>query len=146
MEQAATQMIQTVTQLQNGIIPVSTLYIGLNALIMLVLAILVVKARVQTKTEIGDGGNPDMIKAIRAHANNVEFVPVSLLVIAAVEMAAAPLWFVHVLGASLTLARVVHAIGLHQTTGPSAGRLIGTITNNTVLLAGGIACVYYGLN
>ncbi|MEQ1890684.1 MAG: MAPEG family protein, partial [Alphaproteobacteria bacterium] len=74
MEQAAEQMAHMVAQLSNGVIPISTLYIGLNALIMLILALLVVRGRLQTSIEIGDGGNEDMIKATRAHGNNVEYV------------------------------------------------------------------------
>ena len=139
-------MAQTVAQLSNGIIPLSTLYIGLNALITLILAGLVVRARVRTKTNIGDGGNEDMIKATRAHGNNVEYVPITLLVIMAVEIAAAPGWFVHTLGAGLTIARAAHAVGMHMTTGESPGRFAGSVLGWLVLLAGSVACIYYGLN
>lgn len=146
MDGIVTNAENIISQINNGIIPVSIFYIGLNALITLILAILVVKARVQTKTIIGDGGDEIMIRAMRAHGNNVEYVPLSLIVIAAVEMSAGPVWFIHVLGAGLTIARVAHAAGMHQTTGSSLGRLVGTITNNTVLLAGSLACIYYGLS
>lgn len=146
MEEVATQMAQTVAQLSNGIIPVSTLYIGLNALLNLALAILVVRARVTTKTEIGDGGNEEMVKAQRAHGNNVEYVPITLLVLIAVEMAAAPVWLIHALGAGLTISRAAHAFGISRSTGRSPGRFVGTMLGWVVLLVGGVACIYYGLN
>jgi uncharacterized membrane protein YecN with MAPEG domain len=38
-------------------------YMALTALVMLVLGILVTRARVATQTEIGDGGNPAMATA-----------------------------------------------------------------------------------
>ena len=56
MDGIVTNAENIISQINNGIIPVSIFYIGLNALITLILAILVVKARVQTKTIIGDGG------------------------------------------------------------------------------------------
>ncbi len=146
MEEAANQIAHTMAQISNGILPISTLYIGLNALITLILAILVVRARVQTKTEIGDGGHPELIKATRAHGNNVEYVPITLLVIAAIEMAAAPGWFVHTLGAGLTVARLLHAQGVHSSLGRSFGRFVGTIIGWVVLLTGALASIYYGLD
>jgi uncharacterized membrane protein YecN with MAPEG domain len=54
-------------------------YAALNALIMLVLGILVVRARVVTQTDIGDGGKPAMAGPLRAHGNNSEWVPMALL-------------------------------------------------------------------
>ncbi len=146
MEQVATQMVQTVAQLSNGIIPISTLYIGLNALITLILAILVVRARIQTGVEFGDGGKEELIKAQRAHGNNVEYVPITLLVLIAVELAAAPVWFIHALGAGLTIARAAHGIGMHMSTGRSAGRAVGASLTWLVLLVGSLASIYYGLN
>ncbi|MDO9459287.1 MAG: MAPEG family protein [Alphaproteobacteria bacterium] len=146
MEEVAAQITETVAQLSSGIIPISTLYIGLNALLNLILAILVVRVRVKTETQIGDGGNEDMIKAMRAHGNNVEYVPITLLVLIAVEMAAAPVWLVHALGAGLTVARAGHAFGISSSTGRSVGRFAGTMLGWIVLLVGSVACIYYGLN
>lgn len=145
MDGLVTNIENAVAQMSHGIIPISTLYIGLNALIALILAILVVRARMQTQTAIGDGGNAAMIQAIRAHANNVEYVPITLIVIAAVEIAMSPTWFVHTLGVALTAARLSHAVGLYQSTGTTIGRFLGTITTYMVLLAGSIACIYYGI-
>jgi len=146
MEQVATQMAQTMAQMSNGIIPVSTLYIGLNGLIMLILAILVVRARVQTGVEVGDGGREELIKATRAHGNNVEYVPIGLLLLIAVEIASAPVWLVHALGAGLTISRLAHGIGMHSSTGRSAGRAVGASLGWLVQLVGSAACIYYGMN
>lgn len=146
MEQAATQMAQTMAQLSNGIIPISTLYIGLNGLIMFILSVLVVRARVQTGVEVGDGGREELIKATRAHGNNVEYVPISLLLLIAVEIAVAPVWMVHALGAGLTIARIAHGIGMHTSTGRSPGRAVGASLSWLVLLAGSLVAIYYGLD
>ena len=53
------------------------IYAALNGLIMLVLGILVVRARIATQTLIGDGGKPEMAGPLRAHGNNSEWTPMA---------------------------------------------------------------------
>jgi uncharacterized membrane protein YecN with MAPEG domain len=103
-------------------------YAALNALIVLVLSMRVVRARVRTHTAIGDGGNPAMAAPLRAHANSTEYVPMALLLLWAL---ASPLgrsiWLIHGMGITLTIGRLLHAIGLSRTTGPSPLRFAGMI-------------------
>jgi len=103
-------------------------YTALNALIMLVLSILVVRARVVTQTEIGDGGKPAMAGPLRAHANNAEYVPMALLLMwALVTPLGASIWLIHGVGLPLTIGRLLHAIGLTNSTGTSTLRFLGMI-------------------
>jgi uncharacterized membrane protein YecN with MAPEG domain len=101
-------------------------YAALNALIMLVLSVLVVRARVKTQTPLGDGGIPKMAGVLRAHANNAEYVPMALILLWAL---ASPLgrsiWLVHGMGVPLTIGRVLHATALTRSTGPSTLRVLG---------------------
>jgi hypothetical protein len=101
-------------------------YAALNALIMLVLSVLVVRARVKTQTPIGDGGIAKMAGVLRAHANNAEYVPMALILLWAL---ASPLgrsiWLVHGMGIPLTIGRVLHATALTRSTGPSTLRVLG---------------------
>jgi uncharacterized membrane protein YecN with MAPEG domain len=119
------------------------IYAALNALIMLVLSILVVRARLNTKTPIGDGGKPEMAGPLRAHANNSEYVPMALILMWAL---ASPLggtvWMIHGVGAPLTIGRILHAIGLTQSTGPSNLRVIGTALTWVAYIVG-IASIFY---
>ncbi len=119
------------------------MYTVLNALLMLVLSMLVVRARVRTGTAIGDGGKPEMAAPLRAHANNAEYVPVALLLMWTL---ASPLggstWMIHGIGAPLTLGRILHAIGLSRSTGPSTLRLIG-MTLTWIAYVVGIASIVY---
>ena len=112
-------------------------YAALNALIMLVLSMRVVGARVRTATLIGDGGKPEMAAPLRAHANNAEYVPMALLLMWAL---ASPLgrsiWLIHGMGIALTLGRVLHAIGLSRSTGPSSLRLAGMALTWIAFVAG----------
>ncbi|HTK80625.1 MAG TPA: MAPEG family protein [Rhizomicrobium sp.] len=104
-------------------------YTALNALIMLILGMLVTRARVRTQTDIGDGGKPEMAGPLRAHANNAEYVPTAILLMWALTMPifGASIWVIHGIGASLTIGRILHAIGLSRSVGPSALRFIGMI-------------------
>ena len=102
-------------------------YAAINALVMLILGVLVVRARVKTQTDIGDGGKPEMAGPLRAHGNNSEWTPVALLMIWALCPLGGSIWLIHGVGIPLTLGRIAHGIGLSQNTGPSPLRFIGIL-------------------
>jgi uncharacterized membrane protein YecN with MAPEG domain len=112
-------------------------YAAVNGLIMLVLSMRVVRARFKTNTAIGDGGKPEMAAPLRAHANNAEYVPVALILLWAL---ASPLgrsiWLIHGMGVTLTLGRILHAIGLSRSIGPSQLRLLGMALTWIALVVG----------
>lgn len=122
--------------------PMLALYAATNALIMLVLGILVVRARVKTHTEIGDGGNPAMMAAVRAHANNAEYVPVALLLMLILIPLRANAYVIHAVGATLTLGRLLHAVGLSRNVGTSMPRLLGMLLTWTSYLIAIIAMLW----
>ena len=102
-------------------------YAVLNALLMLILGMLVVRARVKTRTEIGDGGNPDMVGPLRAHANNTEYVPMAIVLLLVMYSLGSNVIVIHAVGATLTLGRLLHAFGLSRNVGTSAPRFLGMI-------------------
>jgi uncharacterized protein len=125
-------------------VAVVTFYAGLNALIALVLAILVVRQRGKTKTNLGTGGHPAMERAIRAHGNFIEYVPLILLLMLLLELGGlAPLW-IHLMGIALTLGRVLHAWGLSTSPGESFGRAVGIGLTWLVLLVALTLCIIRG--
>lgn len=103
------------------------LYAAVNGLIMLVLGILVVRARVKTQTLIGDGGKPEMAGPLRAHGNNTEWTPMGIVMMLVVLNLGGAWWVLHLVGAPLTIGRILHGIGLSQTTGTSTMRFAGMI-------------------
>mgnify|MGYP001159347432 CR=1 FL=1 len=120
---------------------VVALYAGVNILILLVLAVLVMMGRRKHKIVLGDGANEDFNRAVRAHANAAEYIPAGLigLVLLALLDPAVPLWLLHVAGLSLTAGRIFHGIGLH--TGMlNAGRMLGMVLTwlSLLLIAGGL--------
>ncbi len=117
-------------------------YVAVNALIMLVLSVLVSRARVATQTMIGDGGGlPQMTGPLRAHANNTEYVPMALLLMWAMvsplgAFGGGSIWLVHGVGLPLTVGRILHGIGLHTSTGPTMLRFIGIILTWIAFIVG----------
>lgn len=125
---------------------IAALYAGVNILILLALAYVVVAGRQRHNIVLGDGGNEAVGRAIRAHANAAEYIPAALvgIVLLALLEPAAPLWLLHASGVSLTLGRILHGVGLN-TAALNVGRRagIGLTWLAYLLIAGGL--VYAGL-
>jgi uncharacterized membrane protein YecN with MAPEG domain len=120
-------------------------YAALNALIMLILGMLVTRARVKTQTDIGDAGKAEMAGPLRAHANNTEYVPMALLLMWALTLPTfgASIWIMHGIGAPLTIGRILHAIGLSRSTGPSVLRFIGMVLTWIAYVVGIVALFWF---
>jgi uncharacterized membrane protein YecN with MAPEG domain len=114
----------------------SSLYIGLAALVLVALSVRVIRLRYRYRTEIGDGGHAELARAIRAHANFIEYVPLALLVILMADLAGHAKWTVHVMGIALIVGRVAHAVGFTARQGPNLGRNLGMTLTLLVLIAG----------
>jgi uncharacterized membrane protein YecN with MAPEG domain len=105
---------------------ITGIYVALATLLVLILAARVSAGRHGKKIGLGDGGDHDMNKRIRAHANALENLPLALLLLLMLELnQTQPLWL-HVFGCVLLLARVLHAVGLSRSSRTSFGRLVGT--------------------
>lgn len=104
----------------------AALYAGVNILILLVLAVLVIAGRQRHKIVLGDGGNAEFNRAVRAHANAAEYIPAALvgLVTLALFDPATPVWLVNAAGLSLTAGRLLHAFGLYASP-LNIGRVLG---------------------
>ena len=118
------------------------LYAAANAFLLLLLAILTTRARRATGTSLGDGGHTRMIQASRAHGNAAEYIPIGLILLWALVSVGAPTWLLHVQGATLTLGRVLHALGLHASAGVSIGRFLGILTTWVSLLIGIVGAIF----
>lgn len=119
-------------------------------LILLVLAIRCVGARTrQQKAERGGedsaGAEAALVHRMRVMANFIEYTPFLLVLLAALETTALPLWMVHSLAAGLVLGRALHAWGYSRSTEESFGRMTGTLLTWAVLLAGSVLGLYAAL-
>lgn len=125
---------------------IAAIYIGINILILVVLAALAIRARFTHKIVLGDGGLDPMQRAVRAHGNAAETIPaglVGLLTLALLD-AATPLWLLHLSGACLTLGRISHGIGLHLGA-RNLGRMLGMLLTFIALISIALGVIYAGL-
>ena len=106
---------------------------GLLGLLFAALSAQVVMGRMSGQVMLGSGeaaGEPSsLFVAVRSHANFIEYVPLCLLLIGALEMRVGATVLVKVLAAVLVLARIAHPIGMSR---PSpnpfrAGGFVGTM-------------------
>ena len=109
------------------------LWAALLALLYLYLAAQVIRARYRTRTALGSGGDPGLERAIRAHANFAEYVPLCLVLLLLAELQGAWPWLVHLLGAGLLAGRAVHAWGIASTDEVLSRRRAGMVATFTVL-------------
>lgn len=105
---------------------VSPYYVAFNGLLVLLLAFLVVRQRMKQRVAFGDGGAEPLALAIRVHANAVEYVPIALILLVVLELAGGSETWIHILGATLSVSRVLHAVGFGRSKGTSVGRFLGT--------------------
>jgi len=115
-------------------LPLSGLYAGLSGIIVMVLAVMVSMQRHKQKIDFGDAGNEPLLRAIRAHGNAVENIPICLILLALFELNASQNWAVHMFGAGLVAGRVLHGWGLSRSSGSSMGRMFGISLTWLVLL------------
>lgn len=93
-------------------VPVTLLYGGLNALLITILGVLVSKARAANDVGVETPVPKEMIRTVRAHGNAVEWVPLGLVLLLAIELSGAGTRFtLHLAGGTLLLARLLHAVG-----------------------------------
>ena len=131
--------------IDNSALAAVALYAGLNALILGWLAAHVGRMRGKLKIFMGDGGNPRMVRAMRAQANFVEYVPMALILLLLMALMGAPALAIHALGAALVLGRVLHALHFTAEDAPAWQRGAGAGLTILVLLSGGLGAVGHAI-
>jgi uncharacterized membrane protein YecN with MAPEG domain len=94
-------------------VPVTLLYGGLLTLLVGGLAFNVSRMRLQRKVSVGATLDPQLNRAVRAHGNAAEYVPLQLLLLLLAELAGTSSGWLHALGGSIVLARCLHAGGMY---------------------------------
>jgi uncharacterized membrane protein YecN with MAPEG domain len=115
-------------------LPATALYAALLGLLFTMLTLLVARARMRSRVNFGTGEDRLLERAVRAHGNFAEFVPLVLLSIGLAEGLGLAAWAVHALGATLLLARIGHAIGISREPDVTALRSLGAGLTLAVLL------------
>lgn len=123
----------------------TALFAGPLGLLYLALTWRVIGFRRSLRIGIGDGGNQDLKRAIRVHANASETIPMGLLLMALNEAGGAPTWVVMTLGCMLLVGRMLHALGLSRHAGTSPGRFVGMVLTLSVISLGSLSVLATGL-
>ena len=110
-------------------------YAALLALIFVLLSVRTLRLRKQLRIGIGDGGNPQLLRAMRVHSNFAEYVPLSLVLLLLVEGQGAPALLVHGLCLGLLVGRAAHAFGVSQPKEDFRFRVLGMVLTFAVLTA-----------
>jgi uncharacterized membrane protein YecN with MAPEG domain len=121
------------------------IYAGLFSLMFLYLAWPITVQRKRKKIGLGDGGDAELQRAIRVHANFVEYVPLTLLMLLLAELQKAPPPLIHGFGIALILSRILHAVGLTHSGGYSLGRFYGTLGTWLVMIGLAVHLIWIGL-
>lgn len=108
-------------------------YAAVLALLFIILSVRTIKSRREHKVAIGDGGEKSILRASRVHANFSEYVPLTLLLIAMLEIQSYSDWIIHGLCIALLAARIAHAYGVSQTNENFKFRIFGTATTINII-------------
>jgi uncharacterized membrane protein YecN with MAPEG domain len=123
--------------------PVFFVCAGLLGLLAVSLTVSVGRMRTAKKIYLGDGGDPELLAAIRAHGNFMEFVPLCLVLIYMVSDFYG-FWTVAIMSLALLLARVLHAGGMLGFV--PLGRPIGATVTTLVLAVASALIIVSGIN
>lgn len=118
-------------------IPVTLFTAGILGILCVVLSVLVSAARARTGVMAGDGaGVPaqqPLFLAVRAQGNFIEYVPLALILLGAIEVSGASRITCEVFAGLLIIARFAHAAGMHRPA-PNPLRAGGAMLTWIVLL------------
>jgi len=124
---------------------ITVLYAGLLGLLHLALTMRVIRGRQTLSVSLGHGGDAELERRIRGHANFVEYVPLVLVLMLALEGTGAASGLIHGIGIILVIARALHGFALAYTESWVPGRFYGTLLTLIVLAIASLAAVYQGV-
>ena len=120
---------------------VASVYIAINILILVWLAVRVVSRRRSGKISLGDGGSDDLAVAIRVHGNATEYIPAMMVGLLVLTFLESPVWSLHALGLTFTLGRLMHVVGMGS--GPIIFRQLGVMLTWLSMVIVSLAILYF---
>jgi hypothetical protein len=117
-------------------LPITSFYAALLAGLLVWLSIRVIGERRRARIAVGTGEDQGLLRASRAQANFVEYVPMALILVALLEAAGTGPFLLHALGVALLGGRVVHGLGIVRQPEDFRLRQIGMSLTFGVLIAG----------
>lgn len=113
-------------------------------LLLVYLSYGVSKERLRSKTDLGDGGDPALLRAIRAQGNLIEYAPMGLILIGLLETAQVQRELVMALAITFVVGRYMHGLMLGKIEGKNRYRFWGTVLTWLTLIIGAIVGLMKG--
>lgn len=113
-------------------------YAALLTILFIGLSVRTIKQRFRHQVAVGDGNQPELVRAMRAHANFAEYVPLALILMWMTEAVNYPSWVIHILGVMLVVGRFSHAYGIMQVNENLRFRQLGMLLTFLVLVTAAV--------
>ena len=122
---------------------ITTLYLGLLALLYLYISGAVIMKRRKHQISTGFGPNNEIRDIVSAHANFAAYVPIQLLLIYLLEISGhIPLIAIHIIAAIVLLGRILHFIAFNSKEMNFKYRVYGMQMTLFPLLITGLSAIY----
>ncbi|HEY1506368.1 MAG TPA: MAPEG family protein [Stellaceae bacterium] len=116
-------------------------YAAIFTLLYIGLTFRVIALRNSKRVSLGSGGDPALERAIRIHANFIEYVPLALILLTAMEMQRRSLYVLHILCLLLLLGRICHFLALSRENTANPLRGVGVGLTVLVLVSAAISLI-----
>ncbi len=107
--------------------PITLMYASIFAIFALVLSFRAGSFRGKAGISVmhGEPTNMELAQRVRVHQNFLEYVPMILIAMGAIELTGGSSLFLYVVGDLLIIVRIAHAFGLRYDNMSHPGRLVG---------------------
>ncbi len=124
---------------------ITTIFLALFALLFVFLSFRVSSQRGRAGVTLGDGGDQELQRAIRAHGNFAEYAPLLLFVMWMIEYNTGAEWLVWLFGLVILGGRLAHAYGMLTPSFPVMPRFAGMIATYAPLVLGAFYLLFVAL-
>ncbi|MEO8114911.1 MAG: MAPEG family protein, partial [Phenylobacterium sp.] len=104
-----------------------------------------VRQRRRHRVTVGHADIPELAQAVRAFGNASEYVPAGIAALAVMAVVGVPALAIHLIGLTLLLGRLSHAIGLSRSTGATLPRAIGVVATWLAYVGAAVALLFYAI-
>lgn len=125
-------------------LPVTLATASILGLMLIWLGARVVGARVRTETLIGDQGSTELLFAVRAHGNFIEYAPIFLILLGLLEYSGGNRTALMILAGLFIVARPLHVLGMGEGANLKL-RQIGVLLSFTAIIAASLYGLYLSL-
>ena len=107
--------------------PITLMYASIFAIFALVLSFRAGSFRGRAGVSVlhGEPQNMELAQRVRVHQNFLEYVPMILIAMGAIELTGGSSLFLYIVGDLLIIVRIAHAFGLRHDNMAHPGRLVG---------------------